>query len=171
MAGLVFTAAAIAPIAWADGAAGIHWTTPSSWKAQPPRPMRAATYVVPAAAGEREDGECAVYFFGAGQGGTVDANIKRWAGQFQQPGGAAAAAKTAKRTINGFAVTTVDVSGTYTGMGGPMAASHPPQPNYRLLGAIVEAPQGLVFFKFTGPAKTVAANQAVFDKMLASISR
>ena len=163
--------AAIAPSARADGAAGIHWTTPPSWKAGPARPMRAATYTVPAAAGDKEDGECAVYFFGAGQGGTVDANIKRWTGQFAQPGGAAPAAKTAKHTINGFAVTTVDVSGTYTGMGGPMATSHAPQPNYRLLGAIVEAPQGLVFFKFTGPSKTAAGNQAAFDKMLASISR
>jgi hypothetical protein len=26
-----------------------------------------------------------------------------------------------------------------------------------------------VFFKFIGPAKTVAANQAAFDKMLASL--
>jgi hypothetical protein len=26
-----------------------------------------------------------------------------------------------------------------------------------------------IFFKFTGPAKTVAANQAAFDKMIASL--
>jgi len=38
------------------------------------------------------------------------------------------------------------------------------------LGAIVEGSQGSVFFKFTGPAKTVAQNQSAFEKMLASMS-
>lgn len=47
----------------------------------------------------------------------------------------------------------------------------PARPGYRLLGATVEAPQGRVFFKFTGPTKTVAANQAKFDAMLNSIHR
>ena len=41
-------------------------------------------------------------------------------------------------------------------------------PGYPMLGAIVEGPQGSIFFKFTGPAKTVTANQAAFDKMIAS---
>ena len=67
-------------------------------------------------------------------------------------------------------MTTVDVSGAYTGMGGPTAQPGPAVPGYRLLGAIVEGPQGSIFFKFTGPAKTVAANQAAFDKMLASLA-
>jgi hypothetical protein len=40
---------------------------------------------------------------------------------------------------------------------------------YRLLGAIVEGPGGLIFFKFTGPAPTVAAAQAEFDALVASI--
>jgi hypothetical protein len=44
-----------------------------------------------------------------------------------------------------------------------------PKPNYRLLGAIVEGPQGSIFFKLTGPAKTIAQNQAAFDRLLASL--
>ena len=152
---------------WADSAAGIHWTAPSGWNAQASRPMRAATYTVPSASGSHEDGECAVYYFGPGQGGTVDANLTRWIGQFQ---GGEKTAKTGKRTIHGLSVTTVDVSGSYTGMGGPMAQSQTAKPDYRLLGAIVEAPQGSVFFKFTGPAKTVAANQKKFDEMLNSVA-
>ena len=155
-------------IAWADSAAGIHWTPPASWKAEGPRPMRAATYSIPAAGGDKEGGECQVNYFGPGQGGPVDANVKRWIAQF--PGGEKNA-KTAQRTIHGVNVTTVDASGTYTGMGGPMAQTQTTKPNYRLLGAIVEAPQGSVFFKFTGPAKTVAANQAKFDAMIDSINR
>ena len=98
--------------------------------------------------------------------------MDRWIGQFQQPGGKSSkdGAKREQRTVHGLKVTTVDVSGAYTGMGGPMMQAAAPMPGYRLLGAIVEGPQGSVFFKFTGPAKAVAQNQAAFEKMLASIS-
>ena len=128
--------------------------------------MRAATYSVPAAAGDKEGAECAVNYFGPNQGGTVDANVKRWIGQMD---GGEKNAKTAKRVIHGLNVTTVDTTGAYAGMAGPMSHGAS-KPNYRLLGAIVEAPQGSVFFKLTGPAKTVAANQAKFDAMLNSIA-
>lgn len=151
----------------ADSAAGVQWTPPSGWKAQGQRPMRAATYSVPAVSGDPEGAECIVNYFGSGQGGPVDANIKRWTSQVQ---GGEKTAKTAKKTIKGLSVTTLDVSGTYTGMGGPMAPAQTSKSNYRLLGAIVEAPQGSVFFKFTGPSKTVAANQAKFDAMVNSIT-
>ena len=128
--------------------------------------MRAATYTAPAAAGDTEGGECAVFYFGPGQGGGVDDNLKRWIGQFQQPEGKP---QIKKQTIGGFSVTTVDLSGAYTGGGGPMAASRVAKPGYRLLGAIVEGPQGAVFFKFVGPAKTVAAQQPAFDGLLKSL--
>jgi hypothetical protein len=149
----------------ADSGAGVAWTRPPSWKAEAQRPMRLATYTVAPA------GECGVYFFGAGQGGSVDANLDRWIGQFLQADGkpSTAAAKVAKRTIHGWQATTVDVSGAYTGMGGPSAQAGPAVKGYRMLGAIVEGPQGSIFFKFIGPAKTIAANQSAFDKMLGSL--
>lgn len=111
-------------------------------------------------------------YFGQGQGGSVDANVDRWVGQFQQANGKPSkdVAKVEKKTIHGLKVTTIDVSGAYTGMGGPMAPGGPAKPGYRLLGAIIEGPQGTVFFKFTGPAKTVGQNMAAFDKMLATLS-
>jgi len=160
--GFLFAATCFA----ADSGAGIRWTAPAGWKAEGERPMRLGTYTV------APGGECAVYFFGSGQGGSVDANVDRWVGQFVQADGkpAKSAAKIAKKTIHGWPVTTVDVSGAYTGMGGPMAQSGAAaMPDYRMLAAIIEGPQGSVFFKFTGPAKTVAANQAAFDKMLVSL--
>jgi hypothetical protein len=40
-----------------------------------------------------------------------------------------------------------------------------------MLGAIVEGPQGAVFFKFTAPAKTVAAQQPAFERLIQSVSR
>jgi len=126
--------------------------------------MRAATYTVP------PDGECAVNFFGAGQGGSVEANVERWKGQFHQPGGKPADGQVRKRTIHGLPVTTIDISGEYSGMGGPMAPGKPVA-GYRLIGAIVEGPAGTVFIKFTGPTKTVAANQQKFEQLLGSIDR
>lgn len=162
---------AIVPFCFGDSAAGISWTAPASWKPLAARPMRAATYAVPAVPGDTEAGECGVYYFGQGQGGGVEANLDRWINQFQQADGKPSkqAAVVKKRSVHGIAITTVDVSGVYSGMGGPMAAAKSSKPGYRLLGAIAEAPQGAVFFKLTAPAKTAAANQKAFEGMLQTL--
>jgi len=133
--------------------------------------MRAATYTIAAVPGDKTGAECAVYFFGAGQGGSVDANMARWKGQFTAANGAPAAAKIAKRTIHGLTITTLDTSGAYSGLGGPTAAAASTVPGYRLLGTIVEASGGNIFIKFTGPTKTIAANQQKFEQLLASLQR
>ena len=153
----------------AESAAGIRWTAPAGWKAEAPRPMRAATYSIPPVAGDQGIAECVVNYFGPGQGGGVEANIERWKGQVQGPDGKPAPAKIDKRTARGVAITMIDVSGSYSGMGGPMMASPKAVPGYRLIGAIVEGPGGSVFFKLTGPAKTIAAQQKNFDQLMASI--
>jgi hypothetical protein len=112
-----------------------------------------------------------VYFFGPGQGGSVQANIDRWKGQITDANGQPANAKIEKRTIHQLPVTTVDSTGDYSGMGGPMAASKSVAKNYRLLGAIVEGPDGNVFIKLTGPAKTVAARRLEFEQLLNSFEK
>jgi hypothetical protein len=152
-------------------AGGLRWAAPAGWKIGGAQPMRAATYGVAAAAGDAAGGECVLYFFGAGQGGSVDANIERWKSQFSAPGGKPVVPKVAKRTVHGLPVTTIDVSGEYSGMGGPMAAASRAASGYRLLGAIVEGPGGNVFVKFTGPAKTIDANQPKFESLLASFQQ
>jgi hypothetical protein len=170
---LTFTLAVAATWAIADTAGGLKWTAPAAWKPQPQRPMRAATYTVPRAPNDTEDGECAVFYFGPGQGGGVDANVKRWIGQFEAPGGGPAdkLAKISKGTVNGLPVTRIDLAGTYKPAGGPMMQATGSKAGYRLLGAIVEGPQGAVFFKFTAPAKTAAAQQSAFESLLKSVSR
>jgi hypothetical protein len=155
--------------AYAESAAGIRWTPPAGWKVEPSRPMRAATYSISPVAGDRGLAECIVNYFGPGQGGSIEANIERWKGQVQGPDGKPAPATLEKRNVRGVPIIVVDSSGAYTGMGGPMAAASKPVPGYRLLGAIVEAPGGTVFFKFTGPAKTVREHQSSFNQLLASI--
>ena len=130
--------------------------------------MRAATYFIPAAEGDNEDAECAVF---VNIGGGVQANVDRWIGQFEQADGSASKdkAKTKQETINGMPVTIIDLGGTYKGGGVAMGQPSAPKPGYRLLGAIAEAPSGPVYFKLTGPAKTVAAAQNEFQTMLKSL--
>lgn len=162
----VFAAAAAS--VFAESAAGLRWTAPASWKAEATRPMRAATYSIPLAAGDQGIAECVVNYFGPGQGGGVEANIERWKTQVLGADGKPAPSKIDKRTGRGVPITLIDTSGTYTGMGGPMMAGKP-VPGYRLIGAIVEGPGGSVFFKLTGPAKTIAAQQKNFEQLLAAI--
>jgi len=143
----------------------VKWTAPTRWEAKPASGMRAATYLIPAAEGDSEGAECAVF---ANIAGGVQANIDRWIGQFEKTDGAP---KQERETINGLPVTTVDVSGTFKGGGPMMGQSSGPKVGYRLLGAIVEGPDGEVFFKLTGPAKTVAAAQSEFLAMLKSLKK
>jgi hypothetical protein len=147
----------------AESTAGVKWTAPAGWVSKGTAPMRAATYTV-------GDAECVVYFFGQGQGGSVEANLARWNGQFTR-NGAPAVAKTAKRIVHGLPVTTMDVTGVYAGMGGPMMSPQAPQADYRMLAAIVENPNGNLFVKFTGPVKTVTANEPKFEQLVASFQK
>lgn len=164
------SAPASAPMRPSGPTGDIKWTAPSHWEAKPASGMRAATYIIPAAAGDPEGGECAVF---VNIGGGTQANIDRWIGQFHQPDGSpsAAKAKQGKETINGLSVTTVDVTGTFSGGGMAMGQPSAPKPGYRMLGAIVEDPSGVVFFKLTGPAKTIAAAQNDFKTMLKSVKK
>jgi hypothetical protein len=158
--------------AHAEQAAGLSWTAPAAWKSQGERPMRAATYVIPAAKGDQEPAELAVFFFGQGQGGPADANVKRWIDQFRKADGSSAesVATVKKETVAGLPATSLDVKGTYLG-GGPQMGSGAPKPGYRLLGAIVEGPGGNLYFKLTGPEKTVAEAAAPFRKLLEGIRK
>ncbi len=155
----------------AESAAGLKWTAPAGWKNEGSRPMRAATYDIAPAPGDKEAPECAVYFFGPGQGGSVEANIERWKTQMVASDGKPATANVVKRTIHGLNVTTIDSSGEYAGMGGPMAKSKAEKSGYRLLGAIIEGPGGNLFIKFTGPLKSIAANQQKFAQLLDSFQK
>jgi hypothetical protein len=130
---------------------------PDGWTSErPSSSMRVAQYQLPAAEGDAEAASLVVYYFGAGQGGSTSANIDRWIGQMQPPGGGSSKdnAKTETTTVNGLGVTLLDVSGTYTGgdMGGGSGAS---KPNFRMRAAVIDTPKGAYFVKLVGPAKTV----------------
>jgi hypothetical protein len=125
--------------------------------------MRKATYTIPRAAGDAEDGELSV----SQAGGTVDQNVARWAGQFERR---VEDAKRASRTVNGLRVTVVEIHGDYSGMTMPGAPAPAPakKPGWALLGAIVETSPP-TFFKLTGPEKTVMHARPDFDRLVESL--
>jgi hypothetical protein len=132
--------------------------------------MRIAEYAVPHAAGDTEDGECVVSTLGGGgAGGSIDRNIDRWIRQFDPAG--ASTPKRATRDVEGMHVTTFDMAGTYLGMRMPGAPPATPKANYRLLGAVVETPSGLWFFKLTGPTATMLAAASEFDGLISSLRK
>ena len=140
-------------------AGGVAWTMPSDWTARTPSTsMRAAEFAV----GEDPEPVVAVFHF-PGNAGGVEANLERWIDQLKGPGGAAPTSSRARHTFGGLPVTTVEASGDYVGMGDEAARGQ------RLLGAIVEAPTGLVFFKLVGPAEQVSAAKPSFDAFVQSV--
>lgn len=147
--------------------AGLTWSYPAGWTKQHDLPMRVATYVIPAAEGDADAGECGVFYFGGDQGGDIDGNIQRWGSQFE---GATQAVKNVM-TVNGMQVTTARIEGTYLAPGGPMMQSQGKKEGYKLLAAIVEGPEGMVFFKCTGPAKTIDEAQPLFLSMINSVQK
>ncbi len=159
-----------ASAASAASAGGLTWTAPKAWPVAPPvSSMRVVTYGVPAAAGDPEGGEVAVFFFGPGQGGATKANVDRWLAQFQPEKGSAGPGKPVAMKVGAVNVTIVTTEGTYSsGMpGGPSM----PKPGWALRGAIAEGPQGPVFFKMVGPKKTVHAAATAFDGLLKSLKK
>jgi hypothetical protein len=139
----------------------VVYEAPAGWqKAENPNPMRKATFKIPRAEGDPEDAELAV----SQAGGTVDANVQRWAGQFERSKDDPVARKQMK--VGDLDVTVVELHGTFAGGGMPGAAPAGPKPNWAMLGAIVETQGSLTFFKLTGPEKTVQSAKPAFDKFV-----
>jgi len=149
----------------------LTYKVPDGWITEKPTSaMRVAQYKLPKAEGDPEDGSLVLYYFGATQGGAVQANIDRWIGQMQQPDGSSSKdkAKTDNLTVNGLKVTTVDLTGTFTAEMMPGSGDRHNNADYRLRGAVIETPKGNYFAKLVGPSKTVARWDQAFNDYLKS---
>lgn len=145
----------------------LRWEAPETWTAaQPASSMRLAEYVVSGDEGV-EPATMSIFYFGSAGGGGVEANVNRWVGQFSNPDGSPAAgnAKRKTETVNGMKVHRVDVAGTFNP---GMAGSGPPKNEQRMLGAIVETPVGLYFFKLVGPQSTMDKAEEGFESFVKS---
>ena len=165
-------AAGVAPASEATSAA-LKYKAPEGWQREEvaPNPVvpREAQFRLPRAEGDPADGELAV--FSRGIGGTVDDNILRWRLQFSTADDKPIpndACKRESREVHGLKVTLVDISGRFNaGMGG---GSPMPKDNWRVLGAIVETPSGLWFFKALGPNATMAKHRDAFLALIDSLT-
>src|SRR6187549_732359 len=76
-----------APAAAAAATPSLAFVAQPGWVSETPATSsRKAQYRLPHASGDSEDAALVVYYFG-GQGGSVQANLERWAAQFEQPDG------------------------------------------------------------------------------------
>jgi hypothetical protein len=153
--------------------AGLKFTPPPGWVSEKPSSSnRQAQYKLPRVQGDPEDAEAVVYYFSGG-GGTPQANVDRWIGQFAGPDGksASGSAKVTHKTVDGIPMTIVDVRGTYASSMGPMQQGGQPKPNIRMLGAIAETESGPWFIKLTGPERTVAKWEPSFEAFVDSLHK
>jgi hypothetical protein len=149
----------------------LHYKVPDGWVAeQPSSKMRVAQFKLPKADGDNEDAGLVLYYFGANQGGSAEANIDRWISQIQQSDGSSSKdkAKTESLTVNGVKITAIDVSGRYTAEMAPGSGKFYDNANYRLRAAVIETPKGNYFLKLVGPAKTVGRWEQSFTDYIKS---
>jgi hypothetical protein len=146
--------------------------TPATWKKiQPKSNILQYEFTAPADA-KPEEPTARITISQAG--GSIDANVERWYGQFEQPDGKTTKekSKTEKFDAAGQTVHWVDIPGTFKEtMGGPFAGGKTVlREDYRLLGAIiVTKDQRQIFIKVTGPNALVEKLSADFKKSVQAL--
>lgn len=155
--------------------AGVVFAAPADWTNLGSSGMRQAQYRLDPIAGDSEPAEVNVFYFGPQSGGGTEANLQRWLGQMSLPGGGdvAAAATRSSFEADGMAGHVLAVDGTYQPgsmrpMGGDKAA---PKPGQRLVGVVLEGPEGSLFFKLTGPEATARAMEGDLLSMVRGAHR
>jgi hypothetical protein len=169
LASATFAAAEDRSVSEADGK--LKLTAPETWQRKKPS-SRVIDYefAIPPVGDDENPGRATI----SGAGGSIDANIERWIGQFIQPDGSDTkkVAKIEEKKIAGQEVHLVDLSGTYKDQpGGPFAGGPIiERKGYRMFAAIIVTKDlGNYYLKFYGPERTVAENRVAFDKMVESL--
>jgi hypothetical protein len=148
------------------------FTAQDGWREEPPSSgMRRAQYVLPAVEEGADDATLVVYHFGPGGGGDLEANLDRWASQFEQPDGVDTREllEPQARVVNGVALSVVDLDGTYVAETRPGSGERLRKERWRMLAAIVDAPEGAYYVKLVGPEGTIAHWEASFVAFLDAI--
>lgn len=149
--------------------AGLAFTVSEDWtNVKPENPVRVAEYKLEGSGGPAE---MAVFYFGKNQGGGMEDNIRRWAGQFADASTTSPGAQVARIEKDSLRIALVKTEGTYNpGSMGPMMPKQPAQENYALFGLVVEGgPEGRVFVKVTGPKSTLSEQDEALEKMAQSV--
>jgi len=147
---------------------GLQFTIPTKWVVETPEsPARAGQWrVLPLHPQDGDSGEVAVFYFGPGVGGSAKENIEAWIGTMFNVEGQPAAAKENNHTTNGFKISQVVIFGTYNRVVSLPGVPPQSKPNYGLLGAVIEGPQGSIYWRFTGPEPLITASLPLFNKII-----
>ncbi len=149
----------------------VTFTAPAGWVSETPSSlMRKAQFKLPRQGTDTDDAKLVVYFFGKGQGGAVEDNLMRWAGEYEQPDGRKSTDVMTRSTrkVGGLDVTEMDVSGTCIAETLPGSGERVRKENWRTLAAIVQSPNGNYFVKLLGPAATIAHWESSFREYISS---
>lgn len=144
--------------------AGFTAPKPVTWRFRAPQGssgMRVAEYSVPGADGG-DQADIIVYQFPGG--GTLQANVERWKGQFKRADNAPIEATMQEIDAGGIKVVVAELAGDYRGMGKSEYA-----PDQILLAGMIETDGNPVFVQLVGPSKTVQANREAFLAMMRGI--
>jgi hypothetical protein len=147
---------------------GYHATVPAGWTPRASASsMRLAEFVAPGP-DSLSRAEVVVYFFGAGQGGDVAANLARWKAQFSNPDGSPVFEAVTRDSSGAFPVTFAEYRGTYArgvGAGSPETA----RSDQTLVAAVAETPRGTMFIQLFGPSARVAAERSAFTRFVSGL--
>ncbi len=146
----------------------VRFQVPEAWESKQPRmKMIESEFTIPSA---KDSNEAPGRLTVMAAMGSVEQNLARWQGQFQQPDGKPTKDRTTSKQIkvDQLDVQFVDISGTYQDRPGPFAPAVSRE-NYRMLAAILPTKKyGQYFFKLYGPQKTIASSEKDFQKMIES---
>ena len=141
------------------------FTAPAKWKSTPTASrMRAAQFTVPGKA-KTDAAECVFFYFGPGEAGGAQANLRRWAGQFAAD--PKPTIKTEEAKHGETPVVYLFAEGTYMS-GPPFGGAKVPKKDYGMTAAVLGTKPGYIFVKLTGPKATVESARADFKKMVES---
>ncbi|WP_395752992.1 hypothetical protein [Prosthecobacter sp.] len=142
---------------------GLNFKFESPWAEVQSTGMFRAGTLAAKVEGAEKPLEAVFYSFpGAGGGGDVEANVKRWLGQFN----GTPESKREELDANGTKITLVTATGTYND--GPPMGAKTPRENYTLVAAIVPAGESNIFVKLTGPKEAVAKVTEGYKKIILS---
>lgn len=135
-------------------------SVPDAWVAETPHSqMRQLQFRVPAAEGE--GAEFILYYFGPGQGGTLEANLERWRSQFEGPDGSPVEPEVSQIGTAAIPATLVQLRGSY-GRSVGMGPGEEVLADRMLLAGLVETPRGNLYPQLHGPAEVVLSQREGF---------
>lgn len=147
----------------------LDFQAPKSWEKKQPKFNIVESEFAPKSSKENVDPARLTIM---ASGGSIEANVERWIGQFSQEDASDTEehTKQTEKKINGMKVQIVDIQGTYADSAGPFAGNAVQRKGYRMLGAIIETKVvGNYYFKMYGPKETIDEHEKRFMDMIETI--